>query len=294
MNDYADNSMPKSYEKWERDCMEMCPGVNLYTVPDASIFVANKPVDFPAGQHSHSEYEFMMPLSDNVPAISDSINPVLEKHKLTPFNPWQSHGVPVDTKINKLICISCKKEFLEDLLFNGFGKTAIHFENTSFDISNNIRFLLGLFVEESISKKQGYNIIQDNLVRMLFTEIIRCSKNNIHMDFTVTAAEKIGINRAADFLKEQYSAEFSIGEASRVAGLSTFYFIRAFKACTGKTPYSFYTEAKIEKAKELLQLKNLSITEVALETGFSNAGHFSTVFKRKTGITPTEYRKIVC
>ncbi|WP_312699915.1 helix-turn-helix domain-containing protein [Sedimentibacter sp.] len=293
MSDYTENSEKESSEKWERTCMEMCPGVNLYTVPDASIFVANKPVDMPAGQHSHSEYEFMMPLSDNVTSVIDDNEIILEKQKLTPFNPWQKHGVPEDTKINRLVCISCKKELLEDILYDGFGKTSILFENTSFDVSNNIHFLLGMFVEESVSKKQGYHIIQDNLVRMLFTEIIRCSKNSINTDSSVTA-EKIGINRAADFLKEQYAVDFSIEQASRVAGLSTFYFIRAFKEHTGKTPYAFYMEAKIEKAKELLKLKKLSITDVALETGFSNAGHFSTVFRRKTGVTPTEYKKTVC
>ncbi len=77
MNDNADNSMQKSPENWERTCMEMCPGVNLYTVPDASIFIANKPVDMPAGQHSHSEYEFMMPLSDSVSSVIDDSTIIL-------------------------------------------------------------------------------------------------------------------------------------------------------------------------------------------------------------------------
>lgn len=295
MDKNVEDSITKKTKQWERDCMEMCPGVNLYTLPGLSFFIANRPMDFPAGQHSHNEYEFMMPLDAPIAAQSDAQTIVLEKGRFTPFNSGQSHGVVKDTTAERVICISCEKGFLERLALLGFGKAEIHFENISFEISNNIRFLLGLFVEESLSQKRGYHVMQDNLANMLCTELIRCSRNSITMTNPQEKEnEKIGITRAADFLKEQVLTSFSIDEAAQVAGLSPYYFIRAFKQHIGKTPYAYYVDVKIEKAKELLQNKTLSVMEIALATGFANSGHFSTVFKRRTGVTPSEYKKMVC
>jgi len=49
-------------------------------------------------------------------------------------------------------------------------------------------------------------------------------------------------------------------------------------------------EVKIEKAAELLRDKTLSVTEVCYTCGFTNPSHFSTVFKRKMGVTPSKYQ----
>ena len=74
--------------------------------------------------------------------------------------------------------------------------------------------------------------------------------------------------------------------------LSSSYFKRIFKNETGNTPYQFLTEIRIERAKEMLKDKELTIREVARLCGFVNPGNLSAVFKRHMGISPSEYRKV--
>jgi AraC family transcriptional regulator len=97
-----------------------------------------------------------------------------------------------------------------------------------------------------------------------------------------------------DFLSQQSLLAFSMEEAADTAGMSPYYFIRRFRQFTGKTPYNYYMDCKMERARQLLSDKRKSITEVAEETGFSSASHFSTIFKRATGMTPSKYRSSSC
>ncbi|MFZ5642647.1 MAG: helix-turn-helix domain-containing protein [Bacillota bacterium] len=76
-----------------------------------------------------------------------------------------------------------------------------------------------------------------------------------------------------------------------MANLSSYYFIRVFKAQMGKTPYEYLLDIKMEKAREMLKQRNHTITEICYECGFNSISHFTTAFKRKVGVTPTYYRK---
>lgn len=277
-------------QQWMDRCAEMSPGTNLYVVPGASVFVSNNILEFPVGQHRHDEYEFVMPLNEDMLSKTCEQDVLTEKQKLTPFNSGQSHGPGVPTTVNKMICIQCEKKYLDELCLTFFGKGDVVFDNVSFDVGNNMRFLLGLFIDESIAKSQGYELMQDCLIKMLLMEIIRRSSNNVS-EITTRGSPHGSVKRAIDFLEEQLARPLSIDQIAAVAGMSPSYFIREFKAYTGKTPYSFFIDLRIEKAKELLLNKNMSITEVAQACGFSSPGHFSTVFKQKIGTTPSEYKK---
>ncbi|MEK3698438.1 Ada metal-binding domain-containing protein [Paenibacillus sp. FSL R10-2199] len=70
-----------------------------------------------------------------------------------------------------------------------------------------------------------------------------------------------------------------------------YYIQRTFKAVTGFTPLQYVHHLRILKAKSLMETKTLSITEIGLNLGYSNSGHFSTKFKEVVGVTPKEYRK---
>jgi AraC-like DNA-binding protein len=93
-------------------------------------------------------------------------------------------------------------------------------------------------------------------------------------------------------LREEYSNSFSLEDVARIANLSPYHFIRTFKSMTGKTPYDYLLDVKIENSKNLLKLKNYTITDICFHCGFNNLEHFSSVFKRKVGIIPSQYRKL--
>jgi AraC family transcriptional regulator len=281
----------KLHDRTDRyQCIEMTPGANLYSTEDFMVFVANTVLEFPTALHTHSEYEFAMPLTADSLACADGRPVLMERNKLTPFNSLQVHGVDCDTRIDKMICIHCARDYLQDLSLREFAQAEVVFENISFDPGSKLRYLLGLFVDESIAKHTGYEVMLQNLASMLVTEILRRSWSNLHQ-LENGAEEQLRLRRAADFLREQYMLPITIDDAAAAAGMSSSHFIRSFREYSGKTPYAFLTDIRMARALELLRQSDLSITRVALACGFTNPGHFSTLFRRRLGVSPTGYRR---
>lgn len=83
----------------------------------------------------------------------------------------------------------------------------------------------------------------------------------------------------------------TVKDLCEFANLSRSRIFQLFNQYVGQSPISYIMSSRIRIAKIKLQQSDLSITEVALEMGFSSSQHFATVFKRITGATPTEYRR---
>jgi AraC-like DNA-binding protein len=96
--------------------------------------------------------------------------------------------------------------------------------------------------------------------------------------------------RARDRLGEISEDTPTIGAIAREASLSPLYFIRQFKAVFGESPHQYRIRARLERARQLLVLGELSVTEVCVEVGFSSLGSFSALFSRRCGESPTRYR----
>lgn len=99
------------------------------------------------------------------------------------------------------------------------------------------------------------------------------------------------IRKSIRFLQENYQNEFSMEAAAKAANLSVYHFIRVFKSQTGKTPYEFFLDIKMQKAKEMLKDHTQAITEIYSTLGFSSSSHFARIFKKTTGTAPNAYRK---
>lgn len=97
--------------------------------------------------------------------------------------------------------------------------------------------------------------------------------------------------RVANFIEEHLAEDVSLSELADLVRLSPYHFLRSFKRSFGEPPYRFYTGRRIERAKALLASPRASITEVALDVGFSGTSAFSATFHRVTGQTPTDYRR---
>lgn len=74
-------------------------------------------------------------------------------------------------------------------------------------------------------------------------------------------------------------------------GVSRFHLIRQFRAVFGTTPRQAQIEARLELAKGLLAAGDRSVSEVCLEVGFASLGSFSSLFARRVGMAPSEYRR---
>ena len=92
-------------------------------------------------------------------------------------------------------------------------------------------------------------------------------------------------------MRKDLSHQWSVEEMAAVAGMGTTLFNDRFKNYTGFTPLSYLINIRIAEAIKLLKRKEVSITDIALDTGFYSSQHFSTTFKKLTGYTPREFRK---
>ena len=91
-------------------------------------------------------------------------------------------------------------------------------------------------------------------------------------------------------IDRHYAKNLTVEKLAALAGLSTFHFIRAFRAAFGQTPHQYLRTRRIERAKELLATTMYPVTDVCDKVGFQSLGSFTTLFRRLTGETPAEYR----
>ncbi len=81
-------------------------------------------------------------------------------------------------------------------------------------------------------------------------------------------------------------------EVAKAALMSVAHFERTFKACTGMTPHDYYIKTKVNRLKEALLNQNKGVEQAFSECGLPYHGYYAQLFKRETGLTPSEYRKI--
>ena len=101
--------------------------------------------------------------------------------------------------------------------------------------------------------------------------------------------EEIGWGK--QYIETHWQEPFDLSETAKAACLSKAYFTKLFKEHTGVTPHEYYTNYKISKLKEKLLDTNLTIAQVFAACNMDYNGHSARVFKNKTGLSPSAYRK---
>ena len=99
------------------------------------------------------------------------------------------------------------------------------------------------------------------------------------------------IGKAVDHILAHYCENITLSDVGQVVGLNTAYLSRKFKEETGINFVDYVNKVRIDRAKELLESKDMTIHEVAETVGFSNDTYFSRLFKNMEGISPKQYQK---
>jgi AraC-like DNA-binding protein len=103
-------------------------------------------------------------------------------------------------------------------------------------------------------------------------------------------ADLARLRRARDLMDREYARPLDVAEVARTALMSPGHFSRQFREAYGETPYAYLMTRRIERAKALLRLGDLSVTEVCMAVGCTSLGSFSARFTQLAGETPTAYR----
>ncbi|QAY66486.1 helix-turn-helix domain-containing protein [Paenibacillus protaetiae] len=94
-----------------------------------------------------------------------------------------------------------------------------------------------------------------------------------------------------EYIDKQYQEPITVDQLAGMAGLSRFHFSRLFKELSGKTVTEFVNETRISKADQLLRSSPLTVSEIAVATGFNDIYYFSRLFKKHKKIAPSAVRK---
>lgn len=126
---------------------------------------------------------------------------------------------------------------------------------------------------------------------LLLALIGRCLPEPMRQFWERAVAWPSPIRECVRILEEKIAHDWTLTELAGYVHLEPSYLGRLFKKHVGETPFEYLQRRRLERAAALLLRTELSVTEVALETGYSNFPYFSRSFKRCHGQAPLQYRR---
>lgn len=154
--------------------------------------------------------------------------------------------------------------------------------------------LLKYFMEETGSSLPGRRRLLDSISVQIVHTLIRMQQEIDPLDkypSLTTISENFRVNQAIDWLYANIEKSPGIKNLAEYLGLSESHFIDLFKRETGETPHQYLLIIRLDRARRLLLSEELSLTEIALNCGFSSSAHFSSTFRKYYGVSPSDYKK---
>lgn len=169
------------------------------------------------------------------------------------------------------------------------GKTLKSAGNTSWkadaELANSFEALRLILenrkMENPLARASG-RIAVCRLIAALVKSLLAGTSESTKSEFT---------KKTEEYIQKNTTMEISISELASFTGVSKARFSERFKAETGYSPADYIRRLCCEKACRLIEEKKLSMTEIAYRLKFSSSQHFSEIFKKYTGRTPSQYKK---
>ncbi len=148
--------------------------------------------------------------------------------------------------------------------------------------------------KEYTEKKYGYEIAIRTHINSIFLWILRYwnSKNiDLELDSSITSELSNKIQQVMDYISIHFAEPFTVMEAAKMCNVSYSYFSRIFKQVTKHSFSEYLNYVRIAEAEKLLATTDLSMTEIAMQTGFSTSSYFIEQFKNHKRISPKQFKK---
>lgn len=154
---------------------------------------------------------------------------------------------------------------------------------------NYIEKLFNMMQTEFSKKETGYLSVIKSYLNIIFINIFR----ELEKDKKIVGGNhfrKISEN-VLKYIEENYNKKISLNDLAKYNFYNPSYFSKIFKECYGKTLTQYVNDLRINEAINLLENTQKTISEIALEVGFSDRKQFYKIFKEYRGVLPTAFRK---
>lgn len=192
------------------------------------------------------------------------------------------------------------------------GIPSIFFENAARDLGvdeNTIETLLTdthmdpvvrqvvkeCWAESSNNVARGALFVDASLMTLASRILTLAVGRNISPNTSKDQALSDGLyDRICQYVDSNIDTSLRMKSLARLVNMNEYSFSRSFKARTGLSPYQWVIERRLGRAEFLLKQSSMELAEIAFATGFSSQSHMTTLFSKRSGVTPSEFRKFFC
>ena len=257
--------------------------------------------------HVHDRIELIYVLAGSCEAYLGNSRYCFSKGDLLLINSGEVHKISALTdKESKYICLKFAPELLyvsEQTVFE--TKYVLPFLLSSFEhqkvftaselCASPVPKIMKTILSEYDAKEYGFELAIRAQICSLFLWILRRWKNqglDLSPDSTIAEVTLKKFQRVFDFIEQNYQNPITANDAAEVCGFSYSHFSRLFKSVMKMGFTHYLTSVRISKAEILLLETDKSITEIAMECGFSTSSYFIAQFKKLKNVSPKAYRKL--
>jgi AraC-like DNA-binding protein len=214
----------------------------------------------------------------------DNIFPISERQFFL-IHPGKIHSGKPDSTTGWSVDTIVIKQTLVEELFN--PNINITFPDFVVDDDNlKILFLQALDLLNNFKS----TLENEGKLYLLLTDLMKLKAILLQND-EIKENQNEAVDRAINFITENYKSSFSLDELAQQSFLSKFHLLRVFKNKTGFTPYAYQMQLRLNEARRLI-FQNKSLTEIAYELGFADQAHFTNTFKKHAnGANPSDLLK---
>ena len=154
-------------------------------------------------------------------------------------------------------------------------------------------YLVLSIVDEFHVKEAGYEWYMHSLVSQLYLRIYRFwIENGLVVPETAAGKQQydVRLRKLFGYIDQNYAEKLTLRDAVHITGLSYSYLSRFFHDSIGQPFTAYLTNIRLLEAEKLLLSTDMSIVNIALETGFGSSSYFTAKFKESRGVTPSEFR----
>ena len=256
-------------------------------------------------EESHDFWELVYADKESVFCTADGVEIPLAEGEMLFHKPNERHSLRANGKSAPnvfIIAFECKSEAVR------------FFENRKFTLDNGLLRFVYAIIEEG---KKTFNLphfnpelkkmtllttptlggqqLIKNYLEILLVNLMRHETEKENSEVVFLPYEKLGeqvAKQVVAFLKEHIHERLEIADICLALNYNKSYIFEQFKKATGRSVMAYFTRLKTERAKRFLRETEMSVTQIADALAFDTPNYFSKTFKKITGYTPLQYKKI--